>query len=313
MIHSLRSIPMGTGTIFTAGSSTQADGAETGSPQQKRSGSTSDGQARLNPVVPLHLGITLWSGPPHHPITCLLIGSDNATIMTGSRTGQLILWRVNWRQDPKSTYGSTPTCSPFSLCFGHTEPVSALCNMTMDGRAHVVSVCRGGQLFLWRNCDGMCKARLAQPLTWAPLAVLCVMHRRQKLVAVSGEHSEIVLVDVRRGAVVLKLSGHATWVPFLLAVNPSQIEQTSGFFSIDAHSRLSQWDLSRTTSARPSTVLGSAPQPAAAAATASAHKPVGTATLAVKGSYGLHSYGQWTRRRWLSKVDRCVLWTRPST
>lgn len=42
-------------------------------------------------IVPL----TFWSGPPSHSISCVLVSPSKEKIVTGSRTGNLILWNLH--------------------------------------------------------------------------------------------------------------------------------------------------------------------------------------------------------------------------
>ena len=50
----------------------------------------------LAPIVPLRIGAGLWSAPPYHPVSSLLVSSDGKSILTGASTGQLVLWRLSW-------------------------------------------------------------------------------------------------------------------------------------------------------------------------------------------------------------------------
>ncbi len=40
---------------------------------------------------------------------------------------------------------------------------------------------------LWNGTDGTCVSKLGEPFSWAPLALLNIVYRRQRLLAVSTQ------------------------------------------------------------------------------------------------------------------------------
>jgi hypothetical protein len=44
---------------------------------------------------------------------------------------------------------------------------------------------RRSQVMLWNGTDGTCVSKLGEPFSWAPLALLNIVYRRQRLLAVS--------------------------------------------------------------------------------------------------------------------------------
>ena len=45
------------------------------------------------------------------------------------------------------------------------------------------------QVMLWNGTDGTCVSKLGESLSWAPLALLSIVHRRQRLLVVSTQRT----------------------------------------------------------------------------------------------------------------------------
>ncbi|KAJ4455567.1 hypothetical protein PAPYR_9462 [Paratrimastix pyriformis] len=122
----------------------------------------------------LELPIFLWTQPPLCPPTCITITADEKVIVTGSATGQLILWTLvtsaqqQQQPSPSPVLRSrvTGVLTPLAL-FTHTDynaPITSVAVVLSSRGERILSASAQGRLAVWDLADGIFIDHIKLPL-----------------------------------------------------------------------------------------------------------------------------------------------------
>ncbi|KAL9642833.1 hypothetical protein ABK040_009908 [Willaertia magna] len=158
-------------------------------------------------------------------------------LITGTNGGFCVLWNFE-----NNEY------IPFSLLYGHQTKVTDVCGCSYDGGSNAntptsnptnafgtennncfCSISVDGTLCVWNSHDGRCMALSSNLLFEVSPQCICNISKysnyNSSIVAISGKHNMIYLVDVNRLKIIKVLESHMEWVsslssgPFLISDN----------------------------------------------------------------------------------------------
>lgn len=135
-------------------------------------------------VVP----VAIWgSGAPSHKITCLLHIPQHQLIVTGSQSGQIVVWSVSNDMHVSLTKHSTDwvhwvtrwfslQIHPRFMLFGHSDKVLCMADVSETSDTHYLVSSSEKELCLWNVLEGTCVEMLYSPLVHTQFQVSNLRH-----------------------------------------------------------------------------------------------------------------------------------------
>eukprot|EP00967_Tisochrysis_lutea_P116430 scaffold187486_cov28-Tisochrysis_lutea.AAC.5 len=113
--------------------------------------------------------VAAWPCAPQHRITCVLSTQlAPAAIVTGSESGQLVLWcrasKFATPTEPAQENAGAGPLTPRTVLFGHGATIVWLAQCAYESSEAIASLCREGHANAWDPADGRCLSASAAPL-----------------------------------------------------------------------------------------------------------------------------------------------------
>ncbi|XP_015198373.2 WD repeat-containing protein 72 isoform X2 [Lepisosteus oculatus] len=183
--------------------------------------------------------LTMWSKkPPSHSITAIMLADDQATIVTGSREGQICLWDLS----------SDLKISPKALLFGHTASITCVAKASeFDKKPYVVSASNNGEMSLWNVYSGECVESTLLP--YVHIAI-CYYYCSSRVAGdgwllCCGEYQDVLLIDTQTLQVLHKFFSRdsSDWISSLCVAHSLKTQEDS-LLAISVTGVLKVWSLS---------------------------------------------------------------------
>uniref|UniRef100_W5N7E5 WD repeat domain 72 n=1 Tax=Lepisosteus oculatus TaxID=7918 RepID=W5N7E5_LEPOC len=183
--------------------------------------------------------LTMWSKkPPSHSITAIMLADDQATIVTGSREGQICLWDLS----------SDLKISPKALLFGHTASITCVAKASeFDKKPYVVSASNNGEMSLWNVYSGECVESTLLP--YVHIAI-CYYYCSSRVAGdgwllCCGEYQDVLLIDAQTLQVLHKFFSRdsSDWISSLCVAHSLKTQEDS-LLAISVTGVLKVWSLS---------------------------------------------------------------------
>lgn len=137
----------------------------------------------------VQIPVTPWLAVPLHEVTTVIATPlPCASLITGTGSGQLCLWKV-------APSASDDKPLPRAMLLGHTCPVVSIACCLFERLDAIFSLCRSGQLNVWSPVDGRCLSSAPVPILSGAATVGVVMPQLMHAV-IGGECQRLCVVQL---------------------------------------------------------------------------------------------------------------------
>lgn len=234
--------------------------------------------------------VAAWPCAPQHRITCVLSTQlAPAAIVTGSESGQLVLWcrasKFATPTEPAQENAGAGPLTPRTVLFGHGATIVWLAQCAYESSEAIASLCREGHANAWDPADGRCLSASAAPLLGdGTRAVAATILPGRTHAVIAGETAALHVLDLSgmRCRVLVRLPD---W-PLAVAAAPAGLAGSGAeeagavrIACVDAARMIRLWDV-------PADTLMSTSDGAARPRPATAYTPVPLSDVCIADANG---------------------------
>jgi len=164
----------------------------------------------------LVIPVVLWgSEPPKFQVSELAIIQGGSVIVTGSKEGHIVQWRIN---------EELKTIQPELMMLAHDAPVSCIAPTSQSPTStRYVSCCQSGQICIWNSVDGRCIEAMKHPFVHRKIIPYTYQVSTStyltRLFCV-GDYAEVIVMDAQDLNILFSLSSRVEpdWINSLTVV-----------------------------------------------------------------------------------------------